>query len=299
MSTPSNQKPERSSTYFVQDRSNREELQRVHLQDQVLTRSMGGVLPEQSNPAAIQRVLDVGCGTGNWLIELAKSFPTIQTLIGVDVSRVFVLYAREQAAAAHVSDRVEFHTMDGLRMLEFPTAYFDLVNHRLGISWLRTWDWPKLLQEYQRVTKPWGVVRVTEGSLQGCSSSAVQRINELVLQALYQAGHIFTPTSDGLMSQLASLLHKYGLREVQTRSYTLDYPITTPEGQAFAEDLKLGYRTIVPFLRKWMRVPDDYEDLYQQMLSDMQQPDFVATMGLLTAWGKSLFDAEVSPDFPR
>ncbi len=36
-----------------------------------------------------------------------------------------------------------------------------------------------------------------------------------------------------------------------------------------------------------MRVPDDYEEIYQQMLSDMQQPDFVATWGLLTAWGNT------------
>ena len=38
-------------------------------------------------------------------------------------------------------------------------------------------------------------------------------------------------------------------------------------------------------MRKWTRVPEDYEEIYQHMLSEMQQPDFVATMGLLTAWG--------------
>jgi hypothetical protein len=29
------------------------------------------------------------------------------------------------------------------------------------------------------------------------------------------------------------------------------------------------------------------DTLYQQMLSEMQQPDFVATWGLLTAWGNA------------
>jgi hypothetical protein len=33
-------------------------------------------------------------------------------------------------------------------------------------------------------------------------------------------------------------------------------------------------------------VPDDYEEIYQQMLSEMQQPSFVAIQGLLTAWGR-------------
>ncbi len=45
------------------------------------------------------------------------------------------------------------------------------------------------------------------------------------------------------------------------------------------------YRTIVPFVRKWSVVPDDYESMYQQMLAEMQQPDFFARSRLLTAWG--------------
>lgn len=32
-------------------------------------------------------------------------------------------------------------------------------------------------------------------------------------------------------------------------------------------------------------LPEDYEAIYQQMLSEMHQPDFVAPWGLLTAWG--------------
>jgi hypothetical protein len=44
-------------------------------------------------------------------------------------------------------------------------------------------------------------------------------------------------------------------------------------------------RTALPFSRKWSRVPDDYEAIYQQALSEMQQPDFVATWSLLTVWG--------------
>jgi hypothetical protein len=107
------------------------------------------------------------------------------------------------------------------------------------------------------------------------------------LEAFYQAGHAFTPTNDGVTRELAHLLHQYGLQQVQTRAYTLHYRADTPEGQLFFEDLRLLYRSIVPFLRKWIRVPEDYEEIYQQMLSDMQQPDFVATWGLLTAWGST------------
>jgi ubiquinone/menaquinone biosynthesis C-methylase UbiE len=286
MSTPPNPRREQPSTYFVQDRSNEDEFTRLQIADNLTTRDMGGVLSEQSDPTIFQRVLDVGCGTGGWLIETAKTYPSMSKLLGVDISSKLVEYARTQAEAQQVSDRVEFHVMDALRMLEFPESYFDLVNHRLATSYLRTWDWPKLLQEYQRVAKPGGVIRVTEAdfSIEN-TSPALSRILELALRAFHQAGHLFTLDKHEVTSQLVRLLHKSGLRNVQTRAYTLHYRAGTPEGQRFYENMRLLLRTNVPFLRKWVRLPDDQETLWQQALVEMQQPDFVATMYLLTAWG--------------
>jgi ubiquinone/menaquinone biosynthesis C-methylase UbiE len=121
---------EQPSTYFVQDRTHQEELDRLRALDHMFTTTMGGVLPEQSNLTRFEHVLDVACGTGNWLIELAQTIPTCTSLVGVDASLAFVGYARAQAEAAQVGDRVKFHVMDALRMLEFPNASFDLVNHR-------------------------------------------------------------------------------------------------------------------------------------------------------------------------
>jgi ubiquinone/menaquinone biosynthesis C-methylase UbiE len=286
MPIPPESKREQSSTYFIQDRANQDELKRLQVQDHLYTAGMGGVLPEQPNPTGILRVLDVGCGTGSWLIELARTIPTCRVLIGVDASHTFVEYARAQAKAAQVSDRVEFHVADALRMLEFPTRSFDLVNHRLASSWLRTWDWRKLLQEYQRVCRPGGVVRITEyEGIVVSTSPALWRLNELTLQALYQSGHYFTPTNEGMTEELARLLHQHGLQEVHTRISPLKYHAGTPECQSFFENMKLFFWTILPFLRKWTQVPENYEEIYQQMLGEMQQPDFAATWALLTAWG--------------
>lgn len=280
-------KREQPNTYFVEDRGSQEELNRLLVQDQLYTAGMGGVLPEQPDPTAFQRVLDVGCGTGGWLIELAQTNPTCTLLVGVDASLKFVEYARAQAKAAQVSDRVEFYVMDALRMLEFPNRYFDLVNHRLASSWLRTWDWGKLLQEYQRVCRPGGVVRVTEYEGMVVSNSpALTRFSELSSAALHQAGHFFTPTNEGTAGELARLFSQYGLQEMQTRLCPLEYRAGTSAWQSFFENTRLFSRTISPFLHKWTRVPDDYEAIYQQMLSEMQQPDFVATWSLLTAWGR-------------
>ena len=285
MSTSSNPSREHPSTYFVQDRSSEEELTRLMTQDKMITLSMGGVLPERPDSTIFRRVLDVASGPGGWLIEAAKTYPSMTRLVGVDISSKIVEYARAQAVVEGVSDRVEFRTMDALRRLDFPSASFDLVNQRAGGSYLRTWDWPKLLSEFQRVTRRGGVIRLTEGNIVEGTSPALTRLNDLLMEAFCQAGHFFTRDRQGLTNELAHSLQKSGLQNVQTHSYVLEYRAGTHEGQLFYEDMKRAFRTLLPFLRKWTHVPDDYEETYQQMLSEMQQPDFVATWRLLTASG--------------
>ncbi len=286
METESQKPKEHPSTYFVQDRSNEEELARLRIQDQLMTKGMGGVLPEQEDLSHFQHVLDVGCGSGAWLITLAQQLPNTMMLVGVDVSLRMVQYARSQAEAAGVADRVEFRVMDALRMLEFPRHSFDLVNQRMGWSYLRTWEWPGLLQEYRRVTRPGGIIRITENDVSVSDMPASQLLYGLIIAAFERAGHVFFPGErDGVTRALEPTMHQAQLLNLQIRSHVLEYRAGTLEGQAYAEDMKHLFRTALPFLRKWTQVPHDYEHLYQQMLQEMQQPDFVATLHLLTCWG--------------
>ncbi|WP_165422901.1 class I SAM-dependent methyltransferase [Ktedonosporobacter rubrisoli] len=280
---------EQPSTYFVQDRTSERELDRLRLQDHLATIGMGGTLPEQSNPAHFRSILDVGCGTGGWLIEVAQSYPGIARLVGVDISQRMVAYAREQASELHLSERVEFQVMDALRMLEFPNTSFDLLNLRLGSSYLRTWEWPKLLSEFRRVLRVGGVARITEcDTIVESTGQAHLKLAQLLQQALHQAGHLFTPTHDGVSSQLARLLTQYGFKDVQTRRHSLHFRNDDSSGLDGGEDAKYLFRTVAPFIRKWVGVVEDYEQLYQQMLVEIQQPEFAATWNLVTAWGTKI-----------
>ncbi len=285
MSTPLEpRKNELQSTYVVQDRQNEEERTRVTIQDKMLNTSMGGVLPEQIDPTIFHSVLDVACGTGGWVIDAAKTYPAM-SLVGVDISSSMIASAREHANVALVAERVKFSVMDTLRMLEFPSHSFDLVNLRFGVSFLRTWDWPKLLTEFQRVTHRKGVIRITECDAVECNSPALSHLIQVLMQAYHQAGHFFRPQNDGLTSELAPLFRQQGLENVQTRAHTLIYRAHTPEKKHFAQDMEHSFRTVRPFMQKWTRLPDDYDDLYQQAIIEMQQADFEATWRFVTVWG--------------
>lgn len=285
MSTPfERHKNELQSTYFVQDRQSKAELTRLTMQDQIITKSMGGVLPEQADPAIFRRVLDVGCGPGGWTIEAAKTYPAM-SLVGIDISGKMLDYARKRAQAEQVAERVEFRVMDALGGLEFPPASFNLVNMRLAVSFVRTWDWPKLVGEFERVTQVGGIIRLTEADIAESSSPALNNLNQALRQAFYNAGNFFTPQNDGLTSQLVPMLTRFGLENVQARPHILTYRAGTPEGQHFVEELLLLYRTTQPFIQKWTSVLDDYDAVYQQALMEMQQTDFAATWKFVTVWG--------------
>ena len=281
-----NSRQERASTYVVQDLSSQEELQRLQLQSDLITAALGGVLHEQSEPTRFHRVLDVACGTGGWLIELAQTYQTISQLVGVDISKRMISAANAAAEARQIQDRVTFRVMDALHLVELSEDVFDLANLRFAVSFLRAWEWPQALREIQRVTRSGGVIRVTESDLPDQSSSpALLRLFSLLAQAYSHAGKFFQPQANGVSDKLADLLEQQGIRNIQIHTYRPEVRAGTVSGQLFFADMKYLFRTNLPFLRKWVTVPDDYEDLYEQMLREMQQPDFIVTNQTIVAWG--------------
>jgi ubiquinone/menaquinone biosynthesis C-methylase UbiE len=288
MPTHPHSRDELPSTYVVADPTSKEELTRLTIQEQMVTTSMGGILPEQADPTIFRSVLDVGCGPGGWLLATAKAYPMISKLTGVDISPKMIAYAQKQAQAEKANDRVEFQVMDAQRVLQFPDDCFDLVNQRSATSFLRAWDWSHLLLEFLRVTQPGGVIRLTEPNIMPWGNKpAFTRQMDLTVEAFYQSGHLFRPIRHSVPDELPNMLCRYGFQNVQTRDIPIEYHFGTPEWQLAFENTRLSFRTSKLFLLKWAKVPDDYEELCEQALAEMQQADFVATWNIHTIWGNA------------
>lgn len=288
MTAPDKSQKIQPNTYFVQ-KNLQKELTRLDSQDLMLTGSVGGPLLEQPETFAPRKILDVGCGTGSWLFDVANAYPSTTELVGVDINNEMVEYARHQAEARHLSERIQFRVMDALTMIHFPDNYFDLVNQRLGVSFVRSWDWLHLLTEFSRVTRRKGIIRLTENEfIIESNSPSLRQLNMLTLKAFSKAGHTFAETSEGITGELARLLQQAGLKDVQMKRYVMSYRAGTPTVQAFHDNAKQFYHALMPFLQKWGQLPSDYNDIYQQALNDILKPDFAANWGSVTAWGHVL-----------
>jgi SAM-dependent methyltransferase len=280
---------ELGSTYFVQDKNSHEELDRLILQDHMITTVMGGVLPEQDDPSKFRRVLDIGCGPGGWLLEVAQAYPQIQKLYGIDISNTMINHARRHAEQQNIrtgpKERIEFLVMDALLVLEFPDDFFDLVNFRFGSSFMRQWDWPKMFDEMNRVARTGAIVRLVEGEYPPRSESkALSTFFSWVTQAQFRAGYLFREEPSGLIDELPGLLIRNGFQKIESRKSVIEYRSGTELGNAWRQDMVHLFHTLRPFLRRYGCEPEDYDDICKQAILDMQQPDFSSTHTLVTIW---------------
>src|SRR5258708_7181530 len=125
-------------------------------------------------------------------------------------------------------------------------------------------DWPRILQEMLRVTRPGGTGHVTEGGNIQNSSPALTRLGQMMFLAGYKAGQSTRPEVWGITSILAQMLSESGCQSVHIKAYTLEYPAGTVAAQNFAQDSMYLFQTLLPFLRKWDCAPEDYDAIYEQ-----------------------------------
>lgn len=255
--------------------------------ERLATFYLGGLLPEQPDPTAFQRVLDIGCGSGTWAVDAALLSPTM-SLVGIDIDEYLVQTARTEAETAHVDDRVTFSTMDALKTLEFPDASFDLVNLRFGNSFLRLWDWPNFLSEVERVTRPKGVIRITEIEVpRQSSSTALLQLSQMTVHAFFHAGHFREPEPTGLTAHLEEQLLRHNYQQIQTKRTNAIAEKKSETGKMVHQSLIIHFTRIRPFVMKWCgNDAKEYDSLYQQFLEDMQQQDdFYTHHSYFTVWG--------------
>lgn len=284
MGTPINPS-ENQSTYFVNPEEP-EETARLLLQDRLVTKEMGGVLPEDLDLSQVHLVLDLACGPGGWACEVARLYPHID-VIGVDISEKMMRYAQAHAQAQRL-DNASFQVMDVINPLEFPDASFDFVNARLLSAFMPTTAWPSFLQECARITRPGGVIRLTEAEWEFSNGAACERLADMLTRAMWLDGKSFSPDGKrfGATLMIAQFLRESGLINLQRRAYALDFSFGAEAYEAGYQDCMIHYPLLSPFLVKMgVTTKEEFDQLLDQISYEWQSPTFRGLWFLHSVWG--------------
>ncbi|RUS33450.1 methyltransferase type 11 [Jimgerdemannia flammicorona] len=205
------------------------------------------------------KVLDVGCGTGIWSIDLAREFPN-STFIGTDIIDIF---ANETST---IPPNCSFLKADTFKGLPFPDGSFDFVFQRAQSMCFTAEMWPRVLREIVRVTKPGGYIELLEGSFPRNGGPATTRQVDWLLTF-----SCFRGVNDQFMSD-PSVLSEAGIQNVVTATdmWRLGWDPDHALGEALAKNYVTVSRATRPLITAALGIGnDEYEETVQEIEEEL------------------------------
>ncbi|KAI8641289.1 S-adenosyl-L-methionine-dependent methyltransferase [Parasitella parasitica] len=109
----------------------------------------------QDSPSLLlpPRVLDIACGNGTWILDMATEFPDSQ-FYGIDILANYPKLVKPA--------NTFFSQHDILEGLPYPDDYFEYIHMRQVYSCFSEQDWVTIMKEVKRLLKPGGYVELQD-----------------------------------------------------------------------------------------------------------------------------------------
>lgn len=236
----------------------------------------GLMLPLEIDLTYVWTMLDVACGSGQWVRDMATWSPDM-TIVGLDRQLEVVEQARSLSYLWRLSN-TSFLVGDMHHMTEIEENSFDLVHARFLALAVAPQTWPLLLQECMRVCRVGGMVVWTEASFPTTNSTACQHWWGWMKQAITRLGN--TPDVTQCMEQLLDDVDCVQVRRVET---ALDVSASSPLHERMYRHIPALLLHTKPFLLKYDVAEEQEIDVVcQQVVLDLYNDTFQATWTLIT-----------------
>ncbi|KAI9249983.1 S-adenosyl-L-methionine-dependent methyltransferase [Sporodiniella umbellata] len=203
-------------------------------------------------------ILDIGCGTGCWVMEMAVDYPE-HNFKGVDLSDMFPTTIRPENA--------EFELVNVLGGLPFEDNTFDFVNMRFMMTAFSTSEWPIIINEIHRVLKTGGMVELMENVFpEKARSPIVEAVNQQFYEMLKE-----NEKEPLISTQLDTLLQQGNFKIIERQEKCLQYKTSMgPLGRELVDCWKLAILALKPLLaRRLVQDPDTYDALIDKYVEGL------------------------------
>lgn len=209
-------------------------------------------------------VLDVGCGTSRWALEIATSYPQTQ-VIGFDLEEV--------SHTSPTPPNYRFYGGNLLHGLPFAAHAFQYVHQRCLVAAIPLEQWPVVVRELKRVTAPGGWIELVE------MGNTFHHVGPATRQILTWWAEI--AASKGMdaskMAQISAWLQQAGLNHVKAETRILAVGSWGGRlGNLLAQELLAGWPALRPLAQSQLGVPPDLFNTMMNRLPDewntYQQP---------------------------
>ncbi|HEY7201179.1 MAG TPA: methyltransferase domain-containing protein [Candidatus Dormibacteraeota bacterium] len=247
------------------------EVDRLDLQHYALTAALGAT--HRAPVAGPARILDAGCGTGQWGFDLSTQFPDA-LVIGLDL-----VPGKPGGPAGH-----RFVRGNLLRGLPFLDRRFDLVHQRLLVSGVPLASWPAVVAELARVTRPGGWVELVEPMANfDRPGPATERLLGLTKAFARSLG---LDTEGAIPNALGAYLREAGLADVGTEA--LEVPVGHwggDVGALMATDIRAGFTRVCEVLQARSGLAEEEgRALIERAQVEWEEHETAWTFAL--AWGR-------------
>ncbi len=271
-------------TTYINDINSAGEWARLDHQARLVDKATG-LLPALFDEAEFPTILDVGCGPGHWVLEMAAERPEA-AVYGIDVSRDLIDYATARARTQQLNNAF-FRVHDFLaNELPFAEGSFDLIHVRFAVSWVKETWWLLFLQRCHTLLRPQGYIVLTEGEGIYTTSLALERLHAILCEAFFASGYglSHSPHFIGVVARLGSLLTQIGFEAIQIAASVLDFSFYNQEANmAWRESFHALISEAASFLlQSGMTTAEELAQIDQQMLIDLFQDEFGGIGNLFT-----------------
>ena len=256
------------------DQNEISEMDRLLMLHRHLSESMGGILPAALDLSKVKRVLDVECGAGGWVYDLAWRYPSLY-VTGTDSRPNLVKEAQALAGRAGNATILE-QDIHSLSEQAVPPESFDLVHARFLVSKLLPQEYPPILASLVRRCRSGGLFVWEEPEFPLTNSPACERLYRLIQTALQAAGRAFTPGHAlGITAMMGNWLKEAGCQILLDDAYAIDLSAGRSGHFALRQQTWLMSKQMRPFLlEKGDTTETELAALYAQVRQEMAGAGF-------------------------